>query len=83
MEVARLIYKNDMRAALHAVPNPTGIPVDVGVKDGVIYLLVDNNKYQALEPAKRKDFRAYVRTLVRTVELAGGQVQVSRLQEPR
>ncbi len=78
-----MIYTPDMRAALHAIPNPTSIPVDVAQRGNMLFLLVDNDKYQRLEPAARKNFRAYLRQMVRTVEIGGGSVQVSRLQEPR
>lgn len=67
---------------MHSIDNPTDVPVDVGQRGDVLFLLVDNDKYKALTPAKRRDFRAYLRTLVITVEIGGGKVQVSRLEEP-
>lgn len=78
-----MIYTPDVQAAVHSIPNPTSIPVDIAQKGDMLFLLVDNNKYQQLEPRERKNFRAYLRQMVRTIEIAGVRVQVSRLQEPR
>lgn len=79
MEGYGLIYTQDMRAALHGIDNPTSLPVDVAQRDDMLYLLVDLEGYRKLEPRQRRDFRSYLHALVRTIEIGGGKVQVSKL----
>lgn len=76
-----MIYTPDLRAAIHAIPNPTNIPVDVAQKGDMLFLLVDNDQYQALNPHERRAFRDYLRKMVRTIEISGVRVTISRLRE--
>ncbi|MCA1799716.1 MAG: hypothetical protein LC650_00170 [Actinobacteria bacterium] len=76
-------YTNEMRAAVHAVKNPTSIPIDVAQKGDQLFLLFDSNLYERLDKPKRKDFVAYLRYISSIIELGGGgPVFFTRLQEP-
>jgi hypothetical protein len=67
-----MTYTNDMRYAVRAMKNPTPLPIDVGVHNDQITLIISKQGFQRLTPPQQRDFMAYAKQVIRIIELGGG-----------